>query len=84
MLACFDPSAHDRGPEALLFRSDILGRYLADRNLELCWAVGGEKQIIGNSVEQHGRLRFQGGYVYRNGEAVGTHNATYFPTPTGR
>ena len=76
-IACFDPSAHEEGPEGLLFRSEILASYLTARGLELCWAVSGEKLSVSTSSQQHGRLRFQGGYMYRNGRAVGTLKTTY-------
>ena len=46
-MAAFDPSAHQRGPNALLLRLDLLERYLSEHDLEMCWAVTGEKQSMG-------------------------------------
>ena len=80
--AAFDPSSHEPGPGALLIRSDILESYLSDQNLDLCWAIIGEKQSVGTFGHPHGWLSFQAAYVYRNGGTVGRHNAKYHPEPT--
>lgn len=70
-LAAFDPSTHEPGPDALLLRLDLLERYLSEHDLELCWAVTGEKQSMGTSGQPHGWLQFQGAYVLRDGKPVG-------------
>ena len=70
-MAAFDPSAHELGPNALLLRLDLLERYLSEHDLEMCWAVTGEKQSMGTFGQPYGWLQFQGAYVLRNGNAVG-------------
>ena len=70
------------GPVRLLVRSDILESYLSDQKLDFCWAIIGEKQSVGTFGQPHGWLSFQAAYVYRNGRAVGRHNAKYHPEPT--
>ena len=70
-MAAFDPSAHQPGPNALLLRLDLLERYLSEHNLEMCWAVTGEKQSTGTFGQPYGWLQFQGAYVLRNGNPIG-------------
>lgn len=48
-LAVFDPAIDKEGPNALLFREDLLKDYLTRENLTICWIVLGEKQVL------HGR-----------------------------
>ena len=80
-IAAFDPSAHEQGPGALLLRSDILDRYLIEHELDLCWAIIGEKQTIGTTGQPYGWLKFQGAYVYRDGTAIGQTNDHFVPNP---
>ena len=47
-LAVYDPTATEVGPSSLLFREDLLRRYLKDNELTLCWLVRGKKDILGN------------------------------------
>ena len=70
-IAAFDPSAREPGPNALLLRLDLLERYLSEHNLEMCWAVTGEKQSVGTFGQPYGWLQFQGAYVLRDGNPVG-------------
>ena len=70
-MAAFDPSAHHLGPNALLLRLDLLERYLSEHDLEMCWAVTGEKQSVGTFGQPYGWLQFQGAYALRNGNPVG-------------
>ena len=70
-IAAFDPAVHENGTDALLLRTDLLERYLSEHNLELCWAVTGEKQTAGTIGQPHGWLRLQGAYVYRDGGPIG-------------
>ena len=70
-MAAFDPSAHEPGPNALLLRLDLLERYFSEHDLEMCWAVTGEKQSTGTFGQPYGWLKFQGAYVLRNGNPVG-------------
>ena len=79
--AAFDPSAHEGGPNALLLSIAVLEKYLSDHDLELCWAVTGEKQILGTFGQPYGLLKMQGAYGYRNGKLVGKHNSEYIPRP---
>ena len=80
-IAAFDPSAHEPGPGALLLRADILDRYISEHDLELCWAIIGEKQAIGTTGQPYGWLKFQGAYVYRDGTAIGQSNDHFVPNP---
>lgn len=72
VLAAFDPSAHEAGPGGLLIRSDVLNNYVVTNNLELCWVVIGEKQTTGTTGQPHGRLEFNGAYIYRDGRPDGS------------
>ena len=80
-IAAFDPSAHEPGPGALLLRSDLLDHYLIEHELDLCWAIIGEKQTIGTTGQPYGWLKFQGAYVYRDGTAIGQTNDHFVPNP---
>ncbi len=80
-IAAFDPAVHENGPNALLLRTDLLERYLSEHNLELCWAVTGEKQTTGTVGQPHGWLRLQGAYVYRDGRPIGRLIAKPQPLP---
>ena len=80
-VAAFDPSAHQPGPGALLIRSDILEQYLSDNDLELCWAITGEKQTIGSVNHPHGWLELRGAFKYRDGTPDGRTTAEYKQPP---
>ena len=71
MRMAFDPSAHEPGPNALLLRLDLLETYLSENDLELCWAVTGEKQSMGTTGQPYGWLQFHGAYVLRGGKPEG-------------
>ncbi len=81
MKAAFDPSAHEPGPNALLLRLDLLERYLSENDLELCWAVTGEKQSMGTTGQPYGWLQFQGAYVLRGGKPEGKSKWLHNPQP---
>ena len=70
-LAAYDPSAHEPGPNALLLRLDLLEMYLAEHDLEMCWAINGEKQSMGTHGQPYGWLQFRGAYILRDGNPVG-------------
>jgi hypothetical protein len=72
-LLAFDPTAHDDGPDALLLRQDALEEFLDRENLGLCWAVLGEKRILGAGMRPSFResLRLSGAYVLRATGPVG-------------
>ena len=76
-LAAYDPSTHEPGPSALLIRSDVLENYLSDHDLELCWAVIGEKQTIGSVGQPYGWLDVRGAFTYRNERPDGESRAEY-------
>ena len=76
-LAAFDPSVHEPGPGALLIRSDILEKYLSDHDLELCWAIIGEKQTTGSVGQPYGWIEVQGAFSYRDGTPDGRTSAEY-------
>ena len=80
-IAAFDPTVHENGPNALLLRTDLLELYLSEHNLELCWAVIGEKQTTGTVGQPYGWLRLQGAYVYREGRPIGKWVAEPRPLP---
>ena len=82
-LAAFDPSLHEPGPGALLIRSDILEKYLSDHDLELCWAIIGEKQTIGSVGQPYGWVEVQGAFSYRDGTLDGGTRAEYKPPSHG-
>ena len=49
-LAAYDPTANEEGPESLLFREDLLKRYLDENELTLCWLVRGERRVLYSDV----------------------------------
>ena len=49
-LVAYDPTATEEGPESLLFREDLLKRYLKDNELTLCWLVRGERRVLYSDV----------------------------------
>ena len=83
-LAALDPSVHEPGPGALLIRSDILEKYLSDQDLELCWAIIGEKQTIGSVGQPYGWTEVQGAFSYRDGTPNGRTSAEYKQPSHGR
>ena len=76
-LAAFDPSVHEPGPGALLIRSDILEKYLSDHDLELSWAIIGEKRTIGSVGQPYGWIEVQGAFSYRDGMPDGRTSGEY-------
>ena len=61
-LAAYDPTADDEGPIALLFREDLMRRYLDENELFLCWLVHVEKRVTASKP-----LYLRELYVYENG-----------------
>ena len=43
--AVLDPSTTGNGPTSLLFREDLMRRYLEDNELTLCWLIHGDKVL---------------------------------------
>lgn len=76
-VAALDPSAHETGRNALLIRTDTLQRYMDANELDLCWAVIGEKQTIGTTGQPYGWLNIFGAYVYQDGKLVGKHRCEF-------
>ncbi|MBI4588370.1 MAG: hypothetical protein HY725_05990 [Candidatus Rokubacteria bacterium] len=72
-LAAFDPTAHANGPSALLLREDLVREFLARENLAICWAVFGEKRVLGAGLmpEHHAALRMSGAYMLGDKGSVG-------------
>jgi hypothetical protein len=73
-LAAFDPTVHADGPSALLLRQDSLREFLGTKNLTICWAVLGEKQILGawsSPSRHHAALRMSGAYILSDEAPVG-------------
>ncbi|MFI5399150.1 MAG: AVAST type 2 anti-phage system protein Avs2 [Candidatus Binatia bacterium] len=71
--AAFDPTAHADGPSALLLREDVLKQFLAREKLTICWAVLGEKRVLGPSLapSYHARIRMSGAYKLSDRGPVG-------------
>ncbi len=61
----FDPTAFEEGPSALLVRKVSLMEFLAANGYTICWAVRGEKRVIGPgfSPDYHVSLRLTGAYA---------------------
>jgi hypothetical protein len=72
-LAAFDPTAHGKGPNALLIRDDLLREFLAREGLTICWAVRGEKRVLGAGFDpgHHASLRLSGAYMLGDKGLVG-------------
>jgi len=72
-LAAFDPTAHADGPSALLLRENMLKEFLAREKLTICWAVLGEKRVVGAGFSPafHASLRMSGAYILDNKGPVG-------------
>jgi len=63
-LAVFNPTAHDDGPQALLFNEDCLREFLKQERLSLCWTILGEKLAVGPGFDDVlGILRLSGAYI---------------------
>lgn len=72
-LAAFDPTAHAEGPSALLIRDDLLREFLAREGLTICWAVRGEKRVLGAGFNpgNHALLHMSGAYMLGDKGLVG-------------
>jgi hypothetical protein len=72
-LAASDPTAHANGPSALLLREDWLKALLAREELTICWAVRGEKRVLGAGFGpgHHAWLRLSGAYRLSHRGPVG-------------
>jgi hypothetical protein len=77
-LAALDPTARGAGPDALLIRQDSLDEFLARENLTVCWAVIGEKRVLG--PDRHHRsypsLELSGAYALHGDGPAGFLNST--------
>jgi hypothetical protein len=69
----FDPSAHGSSPSALLVRQVALKEFLEREELALCWAVNGEKRLLGGpeTPERQHFLCISGAYVLGDKGPVG-------------
>jgi len=71
-LAVFDPTIHAEGPNALLFREDLMRAYLEQEDLVICWIILGEKQILGGfDLRNPMRLEITGAYFLSEDELKG-------------
>jgi hypothetical protein len=71
-LAFFDPSIEEYGPSYALIQTEILQKWLEDKNMEIVWLIGGEKQMFASGASQFfGRLVYSGLYKFENGKPVG-------------
>ncbi len=69
-----DPTVDQEGPDALLFRADVLDAYFSARGLAMCWAVCGEKRVLWKDADKATRcprLRLSGAFGYVNGAMKG-------------
>ena len=73
-LMAYDPTAHEKGPTALLLREDMLRQYLSEEELALVWTILGEKHVLGKDHHRifHGSHRISGAYVYESGQLEGS------------
>lgn len=66
-VVAFDPTVYEDGPNALLLRKNELMEQLKNDGITLCWAVLGEKWLIGgidrDRPNKHMPRRFSGAYV---------------------
>jgi hypothetical protein len=69
----FDPTAYEDGPGVLLLRQDYLQDFLEREQLTICWAVIGEKRVIGGGFEPqyYSALRINGAYQLTTGKPNG-------------
>ena len=74
----FDPTVNEEGPTALLFREDLMRRYLNDSGLTLCWIMRGEKNLF-NKSSFVSQLRVFGTYVLEAKDPKGKLAFTYIP-----
>ena len=66
----FDPSAQEIGPAALLISKDCMEAFLAENNLALIWAAGGDCTVSGHSGYSWKTI-LEGVYRYEKGRVVG-------------
>ena len=60
--AAFDPIVNEEGPISLLFREDLMRRYLEDEVLTMYWVIRCEKSIVNKSTDVN-QLRTWGMYI---------------------
>ncbi len=58
-IVAFDPTSHEDGANALLMRESDLKQFLAENDLALCWAVVGEKMVVGADDKDSESLKFR-------------------------
>jgi hypothetical protein len=86
-IAAQDPTAFAAGPSALLLREDLLLDLRRREGLTLCWAVVGEKRILGagDGGRNHPQLRMSGAYILGDaGVTVPSSTSLSTPTPHHR
>jgi len=72
-LTAFDPTAHNEGPASFLIRKDLLEDFLRREGLTMCWAVLGEKRVIGpgHQPETYFSLEASGAYALASQGLIG-------------
>ena len=77
-LAAFGTTDYGGSHAVLLIREDLVRRYLAQKDIVLCWAVTGEKMTLGGESMStyRGRLNITGFYRYTEGEPSGSISST--------
>ncbi len=73
-LAAQDPTVHEEGPSALLLGENVLREFLTREKLAICWAVLGEKRVLGARLspgQHHAALRLSGAYVLGDKGPIG-------------
>ena len=64
-LTAFDPTAHGKGPASFLIRQGVFEDFLQRQGLTICWAILGEKRVIGPEHQPgtHFSLEVSGAYA---------------------
>ena len=59
-IVALDPGGTQKGPRAILVRSDGIRRILDERSVSLVWTVLGEKLVIGDHTHSSPRMTING------------------------
>ena len=81
-LIAFDPSVNARGPRVLLFRRDVLVKWLNANGLTVLWTLLGEKETVGGPMDDRsyfGRTEMNGAYLLKGDVVDGGMRADFVP-----